>query len=327
MRIRQSLDDHSMSVLEHLDELRTRLIRSVAAIMIGTIVGYFLAPTAIGLLLIPIEQSGLVRKGVDVARIEVGEDGTFHLGRIGKPEPVSKKKKTDPEQPDEPSEPAPFVYPETQTKLASIEFYQPGAEEPFAVMRSVEPSGVVYIRPMDPFIIQIKAAVVLGILFALPIILYQGYAFVAPGMLPHERKAIIPLFWGALVLFPIGVVFAWAMLKFALLFFASYASEQAYLFNDIRAYLNLALMTMLSFGIVFEFPVVVLLLTRLGIVSVDTLAAKRKHIFVSLLVVAAFVTPTGDPFTLAAMSIPLYLLFELALLLGRRPIKREPDPE
>lgn len=290
-----------MTVLEHLDELRTRLLRCLLALLLAAVIGYFVAPPVINLLLKPIRDSGLVRPEQSPTRVDVDEEGTFRFTAM----PASDSAQKEP------------------LRLGRLEFYRPNAAQPFAVLDTAERSGVVYLRPMDPFLIRLKTALVLGILFALPILVHQTYQFIAPGLLPRERRAIAPLFWGMVTLFPIGAVFAWMTLRYALEFFAGFASDQAYIFNDIRVYLNFVLLMMVSFGLVFELPIVVLLLTRLGVVSVATLAAKRRHIFVGLLVLCAVVTPTGDPFTLTLMAGPLYLLFELSLILGRVQPKRD----
>ncbi|MBX3730669.1 MAG: twin-arginine translocase subunit TatC [Candidatus Sumerlaeia bacterium] len=303
MRLLTPPDERHMTVLEHLEELRARLLRCLLALVVGVVIGYFVAPPVIDLLLKPIRDSGLVRPEQSPTRVEVTEDGTFRFTAM----PAVNSDPTDP------------------LRLGRLEFFRPNAEHPFAVLDTAERSGVVYLRPMDPFLIRLKTALVLGILFALPMLVHQIYQFIAPGLLPRERRAIAPLFWGMVTLFPIGAAFAWLTLRYALEFFAGFASEQAYIFNDIRVYLNFVLLMMVSFGVVFELPVVVLLLTRLGVVSVETLAAKRRHIFVALLVLCAIVTPTGDPFTLTLMAGPLYLLFELSLILGRVQPKRDED--
>lgn len=313
--------EKNLSLFEHLDELRTRLIRCVLALVLGFLVGYGFSGWAVDFLLQPIRDSGLVAQNQVVADVEVQPDGTWRFVRV---EPVGAKAA---EEADWVTSPTLAFELGGPLSIQRLEFFQPGDLLPVAVFLSSSPSGVVYIRPMDPFLIRLKAALILGVLFALPVILYQIYAFVAPGLLPRERQAIVPLFGGALLLFPIGAAFAYFLLKFAILFFATFAAEQTYLYNDIREYMSLALTTMLVFGVLFELPVAVLLLTRLGIISVETLAAKRKIIFVLLLVVAAAATPTGDPFTMSAMALPLYGLFEISLLIGRVSQRRRQESE
>lgn len=299
-----------MSVLEHLEELRGRLARCLLALVVGALIGFVVAGSVIDLMLEPVKASGLVKPRSNVARIEVRPDGTFEFANL--PELAG----------DHGTQEGKGAGTRETRRLGGFDFFLPGETTPFASLNAQERSGVAYLRPMDPFIIQFKAALAIGLLLSLPVILYQLYAFVSPGLHVHERRAILPLFWMALLLFPAGAAFAWFLLKYAMLFFASYASEQAFLFNDIRAYLSFAIVTMVAFGAVFELPVVVLLLVRLGVVRVETLAAKRKIAFVVLLILSAIVTPTGDPITLMAMTVPLYLLFEFSLFLGRIQVRQ-----
>lgn len=321
--------EQNLTLLEHLEELRTRLLRICAAIGLGMVVGYFLAPWAIDLLLRPIVDSGIVApRETRVARMTVDEQGrlAFFEGEALLAEEAA---------PDDPGAEAQApTHPATPLRLSTIEIYREGRTDapPVAVLESPSHSGVVYLRPMDPFLIRLKTALILGLVLVLPVIVREIYAFITPGLYAEERRALYPIVGLALILFPVGAAFAYFMLKFALIFFAGFASEQAYLFNDIRAYLSLALTTMLAFGVMFELPVVILTLTRLGVVSVDTLASKRKYVFLAIVIAAAFATPTGDPVTLMALTLPLYGLFELSLLVGRatspltrRRSKRETD--
>lgn len=295
-------DPKNLTLLEHLEELRRRLLTSFGAIALGIFIGLFIAPWFLDILTRPMVDSGLLRRdeAVTVARIEVLEGGGLSLRNA--------------------SELVPSIHDGTTSEsvsLSSLEFFQPGAGEPFAVSLPARPSGLIYLRPTDPFLVYLKASLVIGIVFALPVILYQVYAFIAPGLLPRERRWAGPCYAAAIILFPVGATFAYFILKYALMFFAQFISADTYLFNDVRAYLSFALTTMLAFGFVFELPIAVLLATRTGLVTVDTLAAKRRVIFVAILIISAVVTPTGDPVTLMAMSLPLYLLFEVALVVSR----------
>jgi len=289
-----------MTLMEHLEELRVRLMRSVLAIILGTVLGYFAAPPVIEMLLQPVKASGIIHQQSKPARLQVSDDGTVRLVDRAfldyDPDAV-----------------------EGGPRISRLELYFGDVEttQPIAFFETVQPSGVVYLRPMDPFLIRLKTALILGLIIALPFIVREVFLFVSPGLYPEEKRAVYPLMALAAVLFPVGAAFAYYMMKFALIFFSGFASEQAYIFNDIRAYLSLVLTTMLGFGVMFELPVVILLLTRLGIVSTESLAAKRKVVFVGIVIASAIVTPTADPVNLMALSLPLYLLFELSLVMGR----------
>jgi sec-independent protein translocase protein TatC len=287
--------EKALPLLGHLEELRMRLIIAISAVLIGTVVGWFLAPPVLNLLTIPIEQSGLVRRNGGSIRIEIDEEGVL---RIANPEALLALQANH----------------KGERRIGTLEFHMAGEEEFLAVQESAQPSGVIYLKPTDPVMIRVKASLVLGIILAIPVILYQIYGFIAPGLYPSERNAVRPIMVGSVLLFPVGAGFAYFMLKYALIFLASFASNDVY--NDMKAYLSLVLTLMLAFGILFQLPIVVLVLTRLGIVSPQWLAERRKIIFAVLLVVSAFATPP-DPFTMLILAVPLYLLFELSILLSR----------
>lgn len=301
-------DPKEMTLLAHLEELRYRLLASFTAVLVGVVVGWFFSQAAIDLLIEPIQAAGLVTRASDAATLQfdIDEDGTLRLRGTTE---LLREIRADLEGEIPPSELA--------APLSRMEFFVPGIEAPARTWQSVGRSGVIYLRPMDPFIIQLKTAIMLGIAFALPVILYHIYAFISPGLLPHERMWVGPCYLVAILLFPLGAAFAFYIMKYALIFFAQYVSPDAYVFNDVKAYLSFVLTTMLAFGIVFELPVVVLVATRIGLVKVETLAAKRKFVFVGLMIICAVVTPTVDPFTFMAMTIPLYALFEASLVVSR----------
>lgn len=296
-------EEKNLSFLEHLEELRYRLILSVVAIGIGMILGLIFAKPVNEILISPFQESSGIYESSSPSvpasvQLTVGPDGRV-LSMV-------------PLKLDDSAGSGTIV-------LKRLEFFREGENVPFAKLESNghPASSLGYFRPMDPFVIYFKTAFLIGLILALPFLVYQIYVFVAPGLLPRERQAIVPLFLLAGILFPIGAAFAFFMLKYMIYFLTVYALQDVPIFNDIKAYLSFALLMILAFGILFELPVVVVLLTRLGIVSVDTLASKRKIIFIGILAVAAAIIPGGDPFTLFAMTVPLYILFELALIMSR----------
>jgi len=291
-------EDKNMSLLDHLEELRHRLLRCVIAFVIGTLAGYFLADTANGLLVRPFEQAGLGQREVvpdQVARLTLSPDGTLRLA-----DPAAVKS----------AEGAP------PRELRQLEIVDVETGQVVARVGSAPASGLVFLKPMDPLMIRMKTAMILGGIFAFPVILWQLLAFVAPGLYDHERRAFAPMIVMALLLFPAGVVFAYVTLKYAIVFLAQYGFAHVGFMNDARAYLGFALSTLVVCGAVAELPVLVMILVRLGIVSPETLAAKRRIIFVGILLVSSVLTPP-DPFSLLVMAFPLYGLFELSLLLSR----------
>ena len=173
------------------------------------------------------------------------------------------------------------------------------------------------LSPTEPFLTTITLSLYAGILLALPVILYQGYAFVLPAFSPGERRVALPLLLLVPVLFVAGVVFTYLVvltpaIQFLLNFNASEFNTQL----RARDYYSFATLLMLSMGILFQVPIGVLAVTRLGIITPETLAKNRRYAILACAVIAALL-PTIDPVTLILEMVPLILLFELSLLLAR----------
>jgi sec-independent protein translocase protein TatC len=281
-----------MSLLDHLEELRARIIRALYAFAVGVVIGYFLAPWPLEWLSAPMERAhaaALAQQQARVIDLDVGEDGALRLREPGAIARLDRK--------------------------TVLRFHVDGMEP--VEYRPQQTPSLFYISPMDPFMIRLKAAIIIGIVLALPVILYQTWAFVAPGLLASERRFALPVITAGSILFPLGAAFAFFLLEVTLRFFSTFVMGNAAMMNDARAYLGFALSMMLAFGVVFELPVAIVIATRMGLVTVDWLAERRRYIFVFLMVLSAVATPSGDPFTMMAMALPLYLLFEIALQISR----------
>jgi sec-independent protein translocase protein TatC len=171
--------------------------------------------------------------------------------------------------------------------------------------------------PAEPFIQTLKTAGYAAILIALPVLLYQAYAFLAPALSPRERRLALPLLLLVPVLFIAGVVFCYAVvLPPALDFLLTFNESQFN--NQLRAsdYYDFAVLTMLAMGLGFQVPVGVLVLTRLGVLSYDKLRRSRRYAIVGIAVLAALL-PTLDPITLVLEMVPLMILFEASVQLSR----------
>jgi sec-independent protein translocase protein TatC len=226
-------DEGVMSLLEHLTELRTRLIRAVLAVAIGSVVGFVLAPRIIDILIAP------------VGRVQV-----LGLG--------------------------------------------------------------------DAFFINVKIAVVVGIILAMPVLLYQGWAFISPGLTPAERRVVRPWVPIALGFFALGVAIAYFVLPYAVGFLLAFTGPK--LVNGIAAgpYFDFVTTLFLAFGLVMEFPILLFGLSRVGIITSQRLSSSRRYVFLGIAVFATIATPGGDlvsPFVLGAT---MYVLFELTILVIRR---------
>ncbi len=287
--------DSSLSLLDHLEELRWRLFKAVLAIALGVVAGWFISPWVLDQLALPIvraQEAFEAEKPQIFLELEVTED--LYL-RLRNPEALS--------------------VPEDEVR--GVAFFQPGAGQPFRQYGDQPSAPLIYLKPTDPFMLRIKMSLLVGVVLAIPVILWQIWAFVAPGLLRKEKALALPLLVAASVLFPVGALFAYALMDITFQFLFRFIIADAASLNDARAYFTFAVSMLLAFGLVFELPIAILLATRLGLVTVPWLARHRGHVFVVLLFVAAIITPSGDPVTLMALALPLQFLFEAALVASR----------
>jgi sec-independent protein translocase protein TatC len=176
------------------------------------------------------------------------------------------------------------------------------------------------------FFVPMKVTAMLAFVIALPYILYQAWAFIAPGLYRHEKQLVLPIVISSYVLFLVGMNFAyWVVFPAMFGFFAQYTTEGVNLAADIDTYLSLVLSTFMAFGLTFEVPVVVIVLVRMGIVSVAQLQASRPYMIVVAFLIAAIATPP-DAISQLMLAIPLCLLYELGLQLAQFLQKRHITP-
>ena len=177
---------------------------------------------------------------------------------------------------------------------------------------------LVALSPTENFTTYFRVALFSGFALAMPVVLYELYAYIDPALHPHERKFALTLGPFVLLLFVSGMLFCYfVLLPNALQFLVNFGSEV--IDNQLRAseYLSFVTLFILGMGVVFEMPVLIYALIRVGVVQRSWLAKRRRYVFLIVFVVAAVVTPTPDPFNQTIVAVPMYLLFELGLLLGR----------
>lgn len=176
---------------------------------------------------------------------------------------------------------------------------------------------LVYTHPGDGFSILLQTAIIVGIVLALPVILYQVWAFLAPALHRHERRVVMPVIVGAVGLFVAGASLAWYfVLPMTLRFLFNLGDKAFDQMITVGEYFGFVTSMVLAMGAVFELPIAVLLLSAFGLVTPQFLSRFRRHAFVGSYVVAAFITP-GDLFvTSVALMLPLYLLYEASILLS-----------
>lgn len=242
-------DDGQMALVDHLSELRSRLIKCVSAIIVGAIVVYI----------------------------------------FNKP---------------------------------LFEFLS----EPYCDIRPEDDCSFLVTDPLGAFNTVLTLAGYGGLIIAIPVIFYQLARFVLPGLYPKERKLLIPFVVVSIVLLLAGISLGFLFLPRALAVLVSFGPDG--LFDaqfTPNAYLSFLVKMLLAFGLAFEFPLILVFLQMIGILNTQTLRKNRRIAIVSVVILAAFVTPTGDPFTLMILAVPMYLFYEVAILIGGRMSSRNAD--
>jgi sec-independent protein translocase protein TatC len=183
---------------------------------------------------------------------------------------------------------------------------------------------------MSPFTTPFKLSLFVAVFIAMPYIIYQVWAFVAPGLYRHEKRFAVPLLVSSIVLFYVGIVFAYFFVFPVMFqFFAASTPRGVSMMTDITAYLDFVLTMFLAFGAAFEVPIAVVLLVLTGVVRLEKLKENRGYVLIGIFVVAALLTPP-DAVSQCIMAIPMYLLYEGGLLMARilSKMRREtPDSE
>lgn len=190
-----------------------------------------------------------------------------------------------------------------------------------------ENASMIAIDPTSPFFAPFKLTFYASLFVTAPLILYQMWAFIAPGLYRNEKRLAIPLFASSVLLFYAGMAFAYYVL-FGIVFnfFVSVAPEEISVAPDISSYLSFVLKIFFAFGFAFEIPIAVFLFIWAGLIEPDSLANKRPYVIVGCFVVAMMLTPP-DPFTQSLLAIPMWLLFELGIFLGKYFLKKKAEEE
>lgn len=250
-------DGGRMTLVEHLAELRSRLIRAMVALAVGACVGFLLYQPVLDVLVDPY---------CDVKADQV--DGAEDL--------------------------------------------QPGDQG----------CDLVVTDPLESFSIRLKLSGYIGLLLASPVVLWQVWRFVTPGLYAREKRFAIPFVASAVFLFALGAVTAWLTFPKTLQFFAAFGGDSLTLLYTPGKYLSLLTIMMLVFGLAFLFPILLVFLQLAGVLSWRRLASWRRYAIVLIFLVDAIITPSGDPITLIAMAVPMVVFYEASILIGRFILKR-----
>jgi sec-independent protein translocase protein TatC len=181
------------------------------------------------------------------------------------------------------------------------------------------------------FLVPVKVAMLVAFVIALPYVLYQVWAFVAPGLYIHEKRLVLPLVFASSVLFLTGMSFAYFLVfPVVFKFMASIAPEGVAWMTDIDKYLSFVLTTFVAFGVTFEVPVAVIVLVRVGVVSIEKLKEIRPYVIVGAFVIGAIFTPP-DVISQVMLAVPLWFLYELGIVaarfVGRAPASPQESDE
>jgi sec-independent protein translocase protein TatC len=184
----------------------------------------------------------------------------------------------------------------------------------------------------SPFLTPIRLTALVSVVIAMPVVLYQLWAFIAPGLYRHEKRLAMPLLVSSVLLFYAGMAFAYFIVfPMVFEFLAKVTPAGVTMMTDIKAYLDFVFALFFAFGIAFEVPVAVIILVAMGVVSPQTLAEKRSYVIVGIFVAAAILTPP-DVLSQLLMAGPMWLLYEIGIVLSRwlvrqREAARDADPE
>jgi sec-independent protein translocase protein TatC len=245
-------DEGRMSLIEHLTELRSRLIKSVLAISLGAVVGFILYQPIFDVLIDPYRQ------------LCEGSDNALD-----------------------------------------------------------ENCRLLITDPLEGFSVRLKVSTYGGIALAMPVLLWQLWRFVSPGLYAREKRYAIPFIGGALALFVMGAGIAYWTMPKAIEFLVSIAGEDNVVVAYSPAkYFQLIVYMMLAFGIGFQFPIVLIFLQLIGVLDPATLAGVRRYAIVGIAVLVAVITPSADPISMLALTIPMVIFYEISIVVGRVLVRR-----
>jgi sec-independent protein translocase protein TatC len=197
-------------------------------------------------------------------------------------------------------------------------FYDQVLEFLKAPLDEADPDAILILTdPLQGLATRFKVSGYGGVALATPIILWQLWRFITPGLYPKERRYAVPFVASGVALFVLGAGLAYWTLPRALSFLISIGGEDIEAFYTPDKYIQLIVYMMLAFGLGFEFPIILVFLQLAGLVSYKTLASWRRYALIGIVVLVAVITPSGDPISLTVLAVPMYLFYELSILIGR----------
>lgn len=192
-----------------------------------------------------------------------------------------------------------------------------------AVPRPGTPIDLIFLAPAEAFWMHMKIALLTGLMLVLPVLLHQIWKFIAPGLLPREKRYALPFVILATMFFVFGLLFCFFfVLPFALKFLLTYKTENLKPMISVGNYVDFTSKFLLAFGLVFELPLAIAIAARMGLVTPQWLSKNRKYAILINFVIAAILTPTPDIFNQTLMALPMCLLYEVGILAARFLVKK-----
>lgn len=251
-------DEKEMPFLEHLEELRTRLIKALLSVTFFTGLSWFFIERIFDFLVQP------YRDAIALAKAEVQNPATLESVRL------------------------------------------------------------IFTNPTGGFMIYIKLALTVGILFSIPVIVYQIWQFIAPGLLLRERRIAVWVVFFTTLCFMAGAMFCYyVVLKYGLGFLLTFQSDVLTPMVSIDEYFGFVTILLIVFGLVFEMPVIAFFLTKIGFLTPEFMRQKRRYSIVAIFVAAAVLTPSTDAFTMMLLVVPLLVLYEISIWISKIALSKE----
>jgi sec-independent protein translocase protein TatC len=251
-------DEKEMPFLDHLEELRSRLIKALLSVTFFTALSWFFIERIFDFLVMPYRQA------VVLAKAQVQDPATLESVRL------------------------------------------------------------IFTNPTGGFMIYIKLAITVGILFSIPVIVFQVWQFIAPGLLLRERRIAVWVVFFTTVCFMAGALFCYyVVLKYGLGFLLTFQSDVLTPMVSIDEYFGFVTILLIVFGLVFEMPVIAFFLTKIGLLTPEFMRQKRRYSIVAIFVAAAVLTPSTDAFTMMLLVLPLLVLYEISIWVSKIALSKE----
>lgn len=251
-------DEKEMPFLEHLEELRSRLIKALLSVAFFTALSWFFIERIFDFLVMP------YRDAIALAKSKVQDPATLENVRL------------------------------------------------------------IFTNPTGGFMIYIKLALTVGILFSIPVIVFQVWQFIAPGLLRRERRIAVWVVFFTTLCFMAGALFCYyVVLKYGLGFLLTFQSDVLTPMVSIDEYFGFVTILLVVFGLVFEMPVIAFFLTKIGLLTPEFMRQKRRYSIVAIFVGAAVLTPSTDAFTMMLLVLPLLVLYEISIWISRIALSKE----